>query len=84
MALIPEIFTVSDVLAIIGLLGIGFGVAKYYFNLTQDNRIERKFIYSIATNHLPHIYTALRLIAKKLDIDVDEHPNIDFIDLNQK
>jgi len=36
----------------------------------------------IATNHLPHIYTALQKIAAHQGIELDETPLVRFVDLN--
>ncbi len=40
------------------------------------------FVRDIATNHLPHIYTALHEIAKRQGIDLPETPMVRFVDLN--
>jgi len=38
--------------------------------------IESNFMYTLATNHLPHIYKALQLIAYRLEIVLDDEPPI--------
>jgi hypothetical protein len=48
----------------------------------RDDEIERAFVRDVATNHLPHIYQALRLIATHHDIELDEPPPVRFIELN--
>jgi len=48
----------------------------------RDDEIERAFVRDMATNHLPHIYHALRLIADQLDVELVEPPPLRFIELN--
>jgi hypothetical protein len=48
----------------------------------RDDEIERAFVHDMATNHLPHMYHALRLIANHLDIELDDPPPLRFIELN--
>ena len=48
----------------------------------RDDEIVRTFVRDIAANHLPHIYTALREIAKRQGIDLPETPMVRFVDLN--
>jgi hypothetical protein len=48
----------------------------------RDDEIERAFVRDMATNHLPHMYHALRLIANHLDIELDDPPPLRFIELN--
>jgi len=48
----------------------------------RNDEISRAFIRDIATNHLPHIYTALQKIATQQGIELDETPMVRFVDLN--
>ena len=48
----------------------------------RDDEIVRAFVRDIAANHLPHIYTALREIAKRQGIELPETPMVGFVDLN--
>jgi hypothetical protein len=48
----------------------------------RDEEIERAFVRDMATNHLPHIYHALRLMAAHLHIELDEPPPVRFLELN--
>ena len=48
----------------------------------RDDEIVRAFVRDIATNHLPHIYSALREIAAQQGIDAPETPIIRFVDFN--
>jgi hypothetical protein len=48
----------------------------------RDDEINRAFIRDIATNHLPHIYSALREIAAEQGIALHEPPLVRFVDLH--
>jgi len=48
----------------------------------RNDEITRAFVRDVATNHLPHIYSALQKIAAKQGIDLDETPLVQFVDLN--
>jgi len=48
----------------------------------RDDEIRRAFVRDMALNHLPHVYHALRQIAAHLEIDLDEPPPVQFLDLN--
>lgn len=48
----------------------------------RDAEIERAFVHDMATNHLPHIYHALELIADRLHIRIGDPPPLRFIDLS--
>jgi len=50
----------------------------------RNDEITRAFVRDIATNHLPHIYTALQKIAAQQGIELDETPLVQFIDLNHR
>lgn len=48
----------------------------------RDAEISRVFTRDMATNHLPHIYHALQLIARHHAIELDEPPPVRFVELN--
>ncbi len=48
----------------------------------RNDEITRAFVRDIATNHLPHIYSALRQIAEEKGIELEEPPLVRFIDLH--
>jgi hypothetical protein len=48
----------------------------------RNDEITRTFVRDIATNHLPHIYSALREIAQQQGIALSEPPLVRFIDLH--
>ena len=50
----------------------------------RNEEITRAFVRDIATNHLPHIYTALQKIAAQQGIELDETPMVRFVDLNHR
>ena len=50
----------------------------------RDDEITRTFVSDIATNHLPHIYQALRQIAEEQGIVLEEPPLLRFVDLREK
>ena len=47
----------------------------------RDDEINRAFIRDVATNHLPHIYSALRQIAAEQGIALEDPPLVRFVDL---
>ncbi len=48
----------------------------------RDEEIQRAFVRDVATNHLPHVYQALRLIDVHLGIALDEPPPLRFIEFD--
>ena len=48
----------------------------------RDDEINRAFIRDVATNHLPHIYSALRQIAAEQGIALEDPPLVRFVDLH--
>ena len=48
----------------------------------RDSEIAATFVTDIATNHLPHIYLALRQIAEKQGIALHEPPPVRFVNLH--
>ena len=48
----------------------------------RNDEITRAFVRDVATNHLPHIYSALQKIAAQQGITLDETPLVQFVDLN--
>ena len=50
----------------------------------RDDEINRAFVHDVATNHLPHIYDALCVIAEQQGIVLDTPPPVRFIDLNER
>lgn len=50
----------------------------------RNDEIVSAFVRDIATNHLPHIYSALRQIAEEQGITLEEPPLLRFVDLSGK
>jgi hypothetical protein len=48
----------------------------------RNSELERAFVRDMARVHLPHLYTALQLIAARLGIKLEEQPAVRFLDLN--
>jgi len=48
----------------------------------RDDEVQRAFVRDLATNHLPHLYHALRLIAAHHGIALDEPPPIRYVEFN--
>jgi hypothetical protein len=46
----------------------------------RNDEIVRAFVRDIATNHLPHIYSALHAIARKQGIEPPEPPLVRFVE----
>jgi hypothetical protein len=46
----------------------------------RNDEMTRAFVRDIATNHLPHIYTALHAIARKQGIEPPEPPLVRFVE----
>jgi len=48
----------------------------------MNYELQKKFVSDMATNHLPHIYHALQNIARSNGIELDEPPEIKWVQLN--
>jgi hypothetical protein len=48
----------------------------------REDEIARAFVRDVATNHLPHIYSALRLIAERQGVELEEAPLVQFVDFS--
>jgi hypothetical protein len=48
----------------------------------RDDEINRAFVRDMATNHLPHLYGALRQIAQHQGVELSDPPPIKFIEFN--
>ena len=48
----------------------------------RNDEIVRAFVRDIATNHLPHIYSALHAIARQQGIEPQEPPLVRFVELH--
>jgi len=73
-----------QLLAVLVPIGVQLVVfLRWLHRRIRDDEIHRAFVYDVATNHLPHIYDALRAIAEQQGIALPEPPALCFIDLNE-
>ena len=59
-----------------------FVFLRWLHRRLRDAAIERAFVRDMATNHLPHIYHALRCLAAHHGIEIDDPPPVRFLELN--
>ena len=78
----PYLPHVLTILVPIGVQLVVF--LRWLHRRIRDDEIHRAFVYDVATNHLPHIYDALRAIAEQQGITLDAPPPVRFIDLNER
>lgn len=75
--------SVLAVLAILVPLSAQFVVfLRWLHRRMRNDEIMRAFVRDVATNHLPHIYDALRQIAAQQGIELQSPPLVRFLDLN--
>lgn len=55
---------------------------RWLHRRTRDEEIRRMFIRDMAINHLPHLYHALHQIAGHLGLELDDPPQVQFVELN--
>ena len=73
------------VLAAIVPVGVQFILfLRWLHRRMRDAEIATSFVTDVATNHLPHIYLALRQIAEKQGIALQEPPPVRFVDLRDE
>ena len=56
---------------------------RWLYRRIRNDELLRAFVHDMATNHLPHIYEALRRIARKQGVELEDSPSIRWIDLNE-
>jgi len=59
--------------------GLVAGLILYIYKRFRSADIQSVFIHDVATNHLPHIQSALELIAKAIGVELPASPPIRFI-----
>ena len=72
------------IIAFVVLLTSLGGIARWVYGRARDVEIAVKFIEDVSSNHLPHLYHGLTLVAKKLDVVIDDPPPIRFIPFREK
>jgi hypothetical protein len=55
---------------------------RWLYRRMRDDENQRAFVRDVATNHLPHLYHALRLIAARLNIELRDPPPVRLPDEN--
>lgn len=45
----------------------------------RDDEVHRVFLRDVATNHLPHVYSALRDLARAQGVELSDPPPVQFI-----
>jgi hypothetical protein len=56
--------------------------ARWLYRRMRDDEIHRAFVRDMATNHLPHIYEALRALTRAMNVELPEPPPVRFIIFN--
>jgi hypothetical protein len=73
----------STLVAAVIPVGVQFVLfLRWLHRRMRNDEIVRAFVRDIATNHLPHIYSALHAIAQKQGIDAPEPPVVRFVELH--
>lgn len=62
------------------IIGAACAAVRYIYRLVRNAEASQDFVYDMATNHLPHIYDALRLLCVKEAITLGNPPPIQFVD----
>lgn len=57
---------------------------RWLYRKTRNDDVRAAFVDDMATNHLPHLYDALRGICGHLGIELKEPPPIQFVRFNGK
>jgi len=68
----------------VALLTQFFLFIRWLHRRVRDSAIERAFVRDMATNHLPHIYHALRQMADGQGIELSEPPPVRFLELDRR
>lgn len=55
---------------------------RWLYRRIRNDELTRAFVQDMATNHLPHIYSALRAICRVQGIELPDPPPIRWIELN--
>jgi len=74
----------SVIAAVVSTVAQFLLLLRWLHRRMRDDEITRTFVSDIATNHLPHIYSALRQIAEEQGIALEEPPLLRFVDLQSR
>jgi len=72
----------SAVAALVPVLAQFVLFLRWLHRRMRNDEIHRAFVRDVATNHLPHIYSALRLMAAEQGIALEEPPLVQFLEVN--
>ncbi len=61
-----------------------FVFLRWLHRRLRDSEIERAFVRDMATNHLPHLYHAIELIAARLEVALGEPPPLRFLEFDNR
>lgn len=56
---------------------------RWLYKRARTVDVSERFVSDMATNHLPHVYQALRQICDKMGIEFKEPPPIQFVDFKE-
>lgn len=59
-----------------------FLLLRWLYRLIRNDELVRVFVQDMASNHLPHIYFALRAICRAQGIELPEQPPIQWIEIS--
>jgi hypothetical protein len=55
---------------------------RWLYRRVRNDEIQSAFVRDMATNHLPHIYAALRLLCETQGVKLDEPPLVKWVEIN--
>lgn len=67
-------------LVVVGTQAVVF--FKWLHRRMRDDEINRAFVRDVATNHLPHLYSAMKQLAEAQGIELTEPPAVKWLELN--
>jgi hypothetical protein len=55
---------------------------RWMYRSYRNAEINRRFVKDVATNHLPHLYQAMKQIARASGIELEDPPPVQWIDFD--
>jgi hypothetical protein len=77
---IPSLSNIAAGTVVLSFAGIA---TRYIYRLVRNAETSQDFVYDMATNHLPHIYDALKLLCHKESINLPDPPPIQFVTMKK-
>lgn len=68
--------------ACLAVIGAAIAVIRRAYRRMRDDDVQRVFVKDMATNHLPHIYDALKKLCENQGIELTNPPPIKWIEFN--